>query len=332
MEEGEIGEARLPVYEYDPSLEFPRDSTPPKTTGSARVARFVARTRVGHGRIALVDEHDEVQFGRDALPQGTTTPRIRIKTLEVSKHHATVYWDAEGQHWAIVDMGSMHGTFILPAGSAAEGRGQRLSASRAASIPRKISHLDSIRFSTIEFVAHIHDDLPCAECSPQSLKDEIPLFPSAKPVADAPPTTSLRTHPYARDPKKALSALKREMLHSSQSTRPSAPAPATAYVDRSAMRRANFPASAADAPGVAPIRTTLMPPPPPPPPPIPQPAPDPVSQPPTPLASTNIGHKLLMKQGWQPGTSLGLDLNGRAEPLDGQELATTHRRGLGMTK
>lgn len=327
MEEGEIRDTQPPVYEYDPSFEFPGDGTPLPKTSTTRVARFVARKRVGHGRIALVDEHDEVQFGRDALPQGTTTPRIRIKLLEVSKHHATVYWDAEGQEWAIVDMGSMHGTFILPAGSA-EGPGQRLSASRTASIPRKLSHLDSVRFGTVEFIAHIHADLPCADCSPQSLKDEIPLFPSAKPAPEAPPTTTPRAHPYARDPKKALSALKREMLHSSQSTRPSSTVPTVSYVDRSAMRRANFPASAADAPGIASIQTTLMPPPPP----VPQPAPEPVSQPPTPLASTNIGHKLLMKQGWQPGTSVGLDTNGRAEPLDGQELATTHRRGLGMAK
>lgn len=71
MEEGEIRDTQPPVYEYDPSFEFPGDGTPLPKTGTTRVARFIARKRVGHGRIALVDEHDEVQFGRDALPQGT---------------------------------------------------------------------------------------------------------------------------------------------------------------------------------------------------------------------------------------------------------------------
>lgn len=45
--------------------------------------------------IAVIDGYDEVQIGRDLAPRGSDTPRIRLKEMEVSKFHATVYWDQD---------------------------------------------------------------------------------------------------------------------------------------------------------------------------------------------------------------------------------------------
>jgi hypothetical protein len=58
-----------------------------------------------------------------------------------------------------------------------------------------------------------------------------------------------------------------------------------------------------------------------------------VSQPPTPLPTSNIGHRLLMKQGWTPGNALGVsdpldDRVGLVEPLEVK--SSKNRAGLGI--
>ncbi|KAG5652326.1 hypothetical protein H0H81_005394 [Sphagnurus paluster] len=371
-EEGEIYEAPTTYVSqrgdgYDPSYEWPGEDTsctpspstqleqgaspaPKQATNTLRPNQpifrlLVLRTSIisSKHRLAVIDGYSEIQFGRDVAPAGSTTPKIRLKEMEVSKVHATAYWDASRKEWGIVDMGSVHGTFLHSASGPASGggdpavdRGVRLSPPRQASIPRKINHLDRLTIGGTTFLVHFHQDrLPCEECS-TSGKDEIPLFPVSKHasktlIADAgsvtPPSGSY-TPKSARD---ALTMLKQSLLTRHGDARPKSAPPAdqvsTEYVDRSARRRALMPASHPDAPGVVSSATPTWT--------QPEPQPpvslEPISQPPKPLSSSNIGHRLLRKQGWEPGTSLGSPLEsgeGRAGLIEPIEVSASVNRGL----
>lgn len=378
MEEGEIHDTRTAAEAYDPSYEWPGESS---TSGiasstasasadlSSRDSPYNSSTKTPCLRliaitssilppkrklVLLPDGYEQLQFGRDVGPEDT--PRIRLKEMEVSKLHATVYWDADRFEWGIVDMGSMHGTFIDPSPSSSSGassmvngddstdaghRGPqpraririRLSSSRVASVPRRLRHLDLLTIGSTTFSIHIHDDqLPCQECSPSG-GDEIPLFSQKKGTASAPLKRSrdAESDAYPRaslNPKKSLTALKRQLLtrHDDQLTGDSN---AALYLDRSARRRALNPGSHLDSPGVLVPSTT----------PVSSTPPIAIAQSPPvpgPLPHTNIGHRLLMKQGWQPGTSLGSPADysttgegrvGLVEPLEVS--SSSHRAGLG---
>jgi hypothetical protein len=302
-------------------------------------------------KLAILDGYSQVQFGRDVADPGTDTPRIRLKEMEVSKVHATAYWDMERREWGVVDMGSKHGTFVdstsaSGAGRVGHGAGVRLSPPRVASVPHRLRHMDRITIGSTTFVVHIHDDhIPCEDCSPIG-GDEIPLFPAQKgkgqhtdltlkrsrDAAGLDLDTSVYATQTARDPKKALTLLKRSLLiRHSDDPGVRSPSPGDArgrYVDRSARRRALHPASHPDAPGVSPQSTRSNSPS------VPPPVETVTSQPPAPLPTTNVGHRLLMKQGWEPGTSLGVsqDLTvgriGLVEPLEVS--SSLNRTGLGM--
>ncbi|GJE96591.1 FHA and G-patch domain-containing protein [Phanerochaete sordida] len=298
---------------------------------------ILARART----LAIVDGYSQVQVGRDEAPPGTDVPRIRLKEMEVSKLHATVYYDEEKCQWAVVDMGSKHGTYIRGGGAAAstsgtpDARGQRLSGPRVSSMPRVLRHLDELSFGSTTFVAHIHEDsLPCEACASKG-SDEIPLFNVPKAAKEQELTKKRKRDaleplmPPSGNAKTSLNMLKKTMLsrHSALST---LGLDRQAYTDRSARRRAIHP-STPDVPGVPSKPTTSS---------LPSsrpasPAPEPVSAPPAPLSSTNIGHRLLMKQGWTPGTTLGQDSadaeggsTALAEPI--QVNARTARTGLGV--
>lgn len=306
-------------------------------------------------KIAIIDGYSELQFGRDVAPAGTVTPKVRLKEMEVSKLHATVYWDSMRREWSIVDMGSMHGTFLATTSSPSDDPGTRLSPSRTASIPRRLHHMDRVMIGGTAFLVHMHDNkLPCEECSP-TRGEEVPLFPVSKGSKSIPakrsrdvvigldsemPSTPSYTPKPLNDPKKALTMLKQSLLtrHDTRSPigRPASTGDlSTQYVDRSARRRALRPASHPDAPGVSvPPTVTDSPPalrP-------RSPSAEPVtSQPPTPLPTSNIGHRILMKQGWEPGTALGasaLDPDdgriGLVEPLEVS--SSMHRAGLGLQR
>ncbi|KAF8071711.1 hypothetical protein FPV67DRAFT_1482397 [Lyophyllum atratum] len=374
-EEGEIYEPKTSSFYptavgevYDPAYEWLGDSpnTPspypePLPTSEPAISLrpnqptfrlIVLRTSIlpSKHRLCVIDGYSELQFGRDVAGTGSTTPKVRLKEMEVSKVHATAYWDASRREWGVVDMGSVHGTFLQPASATGNDRGVRLSPPRQASIPRKLSHMDQLTIGGTTFLVHMHmDRLPCEECWTNGEHD-IPLFPASKALKPtavepsrardvAPPSTAYTPKP-PKDPKKALTMLKQSLLtrHSepslrSQSTPPADNVPAQ-YLDRSARRRALMPASHPDAPGVSspsqstwadspPIRPK-------------SPVPEPTSQPPTPLPSSNIGHRLLMKQGWAPGTALGTPLDpeegriGLVEPIEVS--ASVNRGGLGLKR
>ena len=299
-------------------------------------------------KLAIIDGYMEVEIGRDLPPAGSDKPRIRLKDMEVSKLHATIYWDITRHEWAIVDMGSKHGTFVLshagsvtptPGSANEDQKGQRLSLPRTSSVPRQLRHLDRLFVGSTTFLIHIHDDcLPCSDCTSGG-GDEIPLSSTQQSAtgfsasnkrkrdsALEPPSVS------SSNPKEALSVLKRSLLSrhggSSSSGKGS-------YVDRSARRRALHPDTTPGVPqeqGTVGIRLTS--------PSLPTPPPEPPRppSPPAPLTSSNIGHRLLMKQGWTPGTALrapssttddavsSIDLVSPLEPK-----ARASRAGLGST-
>ncbi|KAF8440543.1 hypothetical protein L210DRAFT_3539930, partial [Boletus edulis BED1] len=296
----------------------------------------VLQTSILHKNLSLavLDAYAETQFGRDVAPPGSDIPRIRLKEMAVSKLHATVFWDKARREWAVVDMGSKHGTFLQSARHPGT-EPVRLSPPRMASIPRPLRHLDRLIVGSTTLACHIHEDrTPCAECTSTG-QDIIPLFAVPKEencAAGKRPSDVAGIAPVqeSRDAKKALTSLRRTLLsrlnphddHSSTPTQPS-----TSYIDRSARRRAMHPTSQFDSPGVQSPRSS---------------SPGPVKpsrerssssviedERPAPLPEHNVGRRLLMKQGWQPGTGLGLgdDGGGLVEPLEVHVMR--HRAGLG---
>lgn len=388
MEDGEIHDSNAGTRQlhpntsdfiYDPSYEWPGEDTPPdmddsespglvlKQTASSsaqplstsqqllRLLVVTSSILPSKQRIAVLDGHSELQIGRDA-PTDRDTPRVRLKEMEVSKLHATVYWDSKQRAWSVVDMGSKHGTFIQSSSAASTSNdniGTRLSLPRVASMPRRLCHMDTLTIGSSTFLVHIHENqFACEECSPSS-GDEIPLFSRRKTAEQVakiasdmgcePPSDSGTAYvpQKARDPRAALTNLKRSLLtrHAADSSGHSVDSTHSPgqYVDRSARRRALHPASRPDAPGVTPP-TRLGP--------IndysssarssPKPPAEVVSQPPAPVPTTNIGHRLLMQQGWQPGTVLGVSGErdeGRMSLIEPLQVSSSGERvGLGMAQ
>ncbi|KIM68429.1 hypothetical protein SCLCIDRAFT_1209244 [Scleroderma citrinum Foug A] len=352
LEEGEVLDSALLTsskFEYDPAYEWQGDNDPGGVAPTAwplfRLLVLQSTILHKHLRIAVLDAYGEVQFGRDRAPDGSETPRVRLKEMEVSKLHATAYWDKERQEWAVVDMGSKHGTF-LQSGRQSDAKPTRLSPPRVASIPRPLRHLDRLIIGTTTFVCHVHEDRrPCVECM-SSGQSDIPLFNIPN---DSGRITGKRTDEsngsepqtnQGRDPKRALTTLKRALLLRLERTGPQLPStqPTTTYLDRSARRRAMHPGSQYDSPGVQSPRDSS---------PgtiklshesaqqvVPQLSAVHVEESRTPstLPAGNIGRQLLLKQGWQPGTVLGSSADeaasGLIEPIEVTMLPP--RAGLGM--
>ncbi|KAI0925976.1 hypothetical protein AcW1_008261 [Taiwanofungus camphoratus] len=312
--------------------------------------------------LAVIDGYPEVQFGRDIAPTGSDIPRIRLKEMAVSKLHATVFWDHDRHEWAVVDMGSKHGTFHrssrlqdcsaalvsdspVPLQSRASSIetedhiGVRLSPPRVSSMPRPLKHLDCLTIGDTTFRVHIHrDQLPCADCSPKGGM-EIPLFTKSitehesavdkkrkRDAEDAEVSSGSRVELAGRDPKKALTMLKRNLLSLHAHATSSAKNSSDQYVDRSARRRALYPKTSRDelladisksprSPSDLAVFMSISP----------------SSAPSTPLTDTNIGHLLLMKQGWTPGTTLGQpESSNTALSVPLEVTGNVGRVGLGM--
>ena len=313
-----------PYDEYDPSLEYPGDDSGHLDFTSATSNRKTLRLLIIRGakspkrRVAVIDGHDEVSIGRDTSP----TARLRLKEMAVSKFHATIFWDSSSEEWSIVDVGSVHGTFVSSHGLAPS---VRLSRARTASAPRPLKHRDEITIGSTTLLCHIHDGspaLPCDECSP-TCSNEIPLLnvPTTASTSQAPPVSVAHKVP----PKRAIADLKTSLL--SRPGIPRAAVSASTYVDRAARRRAAVgvsipePRKSSDPPGAThpPARRDYR-----------------RASPPTttsvapkeaePISGDNIGHRMLLKQGWKPGSGLGLD-EGSAEIIE--TVVREPRAGLG---
>nr|GAT60827.1 predicted protein [Mycena chlorophos] len=292
--------------DYDPSFEWPGPEEEPVGSPPLLLRLLALRTSVllPNQTLVVAEHHTELQFGRDAPPSNEIA-RVRLKEMEVSKLHATVYWDSDDQRWAIVDMGSVHGTFHQSQSSNAT----RLSPARVASAPRQLEHFDAFAIGSTTFLVHIHQAEPCDECIAND---------NAIPLLHTPRRPASNGYLPSRDSKTALATLKQQLL--------AGPGPIRThsdYVDRSARRRALQTTSRYDAPGTEapPLREQ---------PPMESWEPPPVvrSQP---LAASNIGHKLLVAQGWTPGAALGIEEeDGRVRlrtPLEVE--STSNRAGLG---
>jgi len=275
-------------------------------------------------KIAVLEVHDEVQIGRDASTSELTS-RLRLKDMEVSKLHATVFWDKDREEWAIVDMGSKHGTFLIRSASNSSSS-TRLSASRASSLPRPLRHLDQLSFGRTTFAVHIHPEgVPCEDCSSLDEFAIISLsskFGSSQRQLDAQPepeTTTSIANAATTSARDALGTLKRRLLseHAVPDSKrlKASDESRTRYVDRSSLRRALHP------PSRDPISL-----------PVPAARPSSINYPPHALTvaryhmqatsdisppdpslaqlqaaipKSNVGHRLLEKQGWSPGAALG---------------------------
>lgn len=86
-----------------------------------------------HQTLAIVSETTSI--GRDR----SYDPRIRLKSLEVSKTHATLYYNEQDGDWCILDNASTHGSFVRKEG---EQTYTRLSDKGATSLPRVLKHLE----------------------------------------------------------------------------------------------------------------------------------------------------------------------------------------------
>lgn len=312
-------------HEYDPSLEYPGDDSGLLDFTNATPQRKKLRLLITRGlqtpkrRVAVIDGHDEVSIGRDTSPAA----RLRLKEMAVSKFHATIFWESSSEEWSIVDVGSVHGTFISSHGSASS---TRLSRARTASAPRPLKHLDEITVGSTTLLCHIHDGnpaLPCDECSPTST-NEIPLLniPATSSISQVQAVSVAHKVPH----KKAMADLKTSLL--SRPAIPRAGVSASTYVDRAARRRAAVgisipePRQASGSPGPTrpPVHRDLR-----------RASPSPISSPASkeraePISEDNIGHRMLTKQGWKPGAGLGLD-EGSAEIIE--TIVRQPRAGLG---
>ena len=371
---------------YDPSLEYPGFESDdevvevvPSVTpqGCFRLEVLSSEVLPRKKRLAILDAYKQTEIGRD-ISSSATQPRIRLKDMEVSKVHATMFWEEARAGWAIVDMGSKHGTFITPArmrrrdganggesSSSDPPSSLRLSPPRQASLPRALSHGDLITLGRTTFVVHIHESgLPCEVCTSNG-ENEVPLFPDPSRVDSrvAVDSTNDPVPLTSTDPRKVMLALKKQLLSQRSDLAPSNATEGkepTKYVDRSAKRRALEPIheyrqggafletnDTAFRPSITtstgssgqyffdsssdvmqPMQPLCINQPVPPAPsgryftpsssdrmqartgslsiPDRLPGMSYRSAPPVPLSSSNIGHGLLSKLGWTPGTTLGV--------------------------
>ncbi|KAF5342034.1 hypothetical protein D9611_001554 [Ephemerocybe angulata] len=331
-----------PPNEYDPSFEWPgpvdeqgemedddfQSVTGTTSTSFLRLVVVQSSILSKKHRLAILTGYPEIQLGRDKPTSDSVTPRIRLREMEVSKIHATAYWDGAKKEWALVDMGSMHGTFLTQAESPGSlepsASAVRLSRPRVASLPHPLHHMDLVAIGSTTFQVHIHtDDLACSVCA--STGNEISLFHSsgkATPKVTEPMGMGDNFLHSKANPKKSLAMLKSSLLQ--QHSYPSGTASPSTYTDRADRRRrmyGSLPPVGAQQQQIPRVRPVEPP---------PRPV---VSDPPQRLSSSNVGHGLLTKMGWEPGTALGLsssdnDTNHLLEPI--QPKHTTNRAGLGV--
>lgn len=323
----------MDLNRYDPALEFPGFEEPiadevPREEASRRSFHLVvvhSPVLSSKRRVAILSSFSEISIGRDK-PPNPTSPRLRLKEMAVSKYHAIIYWDADRDAWGLIDVGSVHGTFVRDQDGARE---ERLSPPKVASHPRYLKHLDVVRIGGTQLVCHIHgsNEASCGECN-VTPSNKLVLASEVSSTAPSSGTNSVDslTAP-SKDVKLSLAQLRRHLLsrHGPSISKEARP---TTYVDRAAVRREQLgisqPPMATSAPPTPTSRLRT--------PRTRAPSPDRQDGSDSPIIEksipvSNVGHRLLAKQGWTPGTGLGADQNGRAEPIVAK--ASVNRAGIG---
>jgi len=342
----DIPESVEEYSDYNPAFEWPGEdesdssfksgsSHPVPIKGQPILRLVVLQSSIlpSKRKAAVLDSYHEAQLGRDVQATSSATPRIRLKEMEVSKLHATVYWDGSRKEWNVVDMGSKHGTFLQSgtASSNSQAIKSRLSPPKFSSIPRRLRLGDRLSIGSTTFSVHIHENQrPCQDCTVSRVL-EIPLFPAAlQRTMNAELESESTGLQMPRDPKRRMTMLKRSLLKLHDEPKdPTANSDhkTNYYVDRAARRRLLHISSYSESPGV-PSSSAIT---------VPRETngrsgcpPEPSFQPAIPINSSNIGHRLLVQQGWTPGTALGNPeglRDGLIEPLEVR--LQQNRAGLG---
>ena len=119
-----------------------------------RLVKLSSDVLPSHKTVAIVDgRHGGVSIGRDKA----FTARLRLPSMEVSKHHANLFSTSRAPiRFSIADTGSMHGTYVRRRASTSY---ERLSPPKHASRPWTLEHLDVVRIGvqSTEFEVHLHD-------------------------------------------------------------------------------------------------------------------------------------------------------------------------------
>ena len=206
-----------------------------------RLVKLSSDVLPSHKTVAIVDgRHGGVSIGRDKA----FTPRLRLPSMEVSKHHANLFSTSRAPiRFSIADTGSMHGTYVRRRASTSY---ERLSPPKHASRPWTLEHLDVVRIGvqSTEFEVHLHDKEACDRCAVGlDGQNELSLAPTATKAARRP-----AAEPVVGDGRKQLKALK------SMYVPRTVPQTSTAYRDRAAVRRRLYPPE--PAPPAPPTTTT----------------------------------------------------------------------------
>lgn len=139
---GQVG-----LRKIDAASDYNHDFPPPPPPCSA--LRLVVHHSATSSSLDLLPVHlllavvtCTTTIGRDR----SFEPRIRLKSLEVSKTHATLFQEEGNDNgsWFIVDNASTHGTFVR---RHLQSEWERLSEKGTASAPRLLEHLESVTAS-----------------------------------------------------------------------------------------------------------------------------------------------------------------------------------------
>lgn len=206
--------------------------------------------------------------------------------------------------------GSTHGTYIDD---------KRLSEPKHSSKPGKLMHGSKLRIASTVFTTHIHPAWPCEECqlgkdNEIRLDDGIPpVVPVTEPNQGVAMNSKQKRENREVNRKLEMAALKESLLsnHTAGSKEDTPERRDRVYVDRSAMRRALHPRSPRRQSASPPVATGGT-----------------IDTPPATAATSVFASNMLAAQGWTPGTGLGKDRSGRAEPI--QVELRTERTGLGI--
>ena len=283
------------------------------TIPQIRLVKLASDVLPSEKRIAIIDaSEDGVSIGRDRV----YTPRLRLPAIEVSKHHAIVFYDAygnaeRGPAFCITDTGSSLGTFVKASADSdypREGtqlsevaklptkRFTRLSEPKQSSQPIPIYHGDLIRIAASTFQVHEHyQGIPCTDCQLKGDGSDEIWLRAAKPVKS---TSAERQASYSRgtgDRKNDTEVIRRQQMKDMRAHYlPKSSSTRTAYKDRAAERRAvigsldeprrNTAASDAGAPAFRSIPSVAV-------------LPAQPSSSEQPLDATNKGYQMLAKMG-----------------------------------